>query len=70
LVHKIDLYVAHHNHRKRPFVWATTADSILEKLHRLCKFINGREHWLVFLSSAQCPIICEGRRGCHRQWKR
>jgi putative transposase len=24
-----------------PFVWTATADSILEKLHRLCKLING-----------------------------
>jgi len=44
LVDKIDQYVAHHNLRKRPFVWTATADSILEKLHRLCKFINGTEH--------------------------
>jgi putative transposase len=41
LVHKIDQYVTHHNLHKRPFVWTTTADSIFDKLQRLCKLING-----------------------------
>jgi putative transposase len=44
LVHRIDQYVAHHNLHKRPFVWTATADSILEKLQRLCKLINGTQH--------------------------
>src|ERR1700738_5288354 len=41
LVQKIDQYLAHHNLHKRPFAWTATADSILDKLQRLCKFING-----------------------------
>jgi transposase len=41
LVQKIDAYVAHFNLHPRPFVWTATADSILAKLHRLCKVING-----------------------------
>jgi len=41
LVQKIDAYVAHYNLRRRPFVWTATADSILAKLQRLCKAING-----------------------------
>jgi transposase len=41
LVQKIDDYVVHYNLHRRPFVWTATADSILAKLERLCKVING-----------------------------
>ena len=44
LVQKIDAYVAHYNLHRRPFVWTATADSILAKLQRLCKVINGTSH--------------------------
>jgi transposase len=44
LVHKIDAYVAHYNLYRRPFVWTATADSILAKIQRLCKLINGTSH--------------------------
>ena len=44
LVHKIDQYVTHYNLAQPPFVWTATADSILEKLQRLCKLINGTQH--------------------------
>src|SRR6516162_3589038 len=44
LVQKIDAYVANYNLHKRPFVWTATADSILAKLRRLCKLINGTLH--------------------------
>ena len=44
LVQKIDAYVAHYNLHRRPFVWTATADSILAKLKRLCKAINGTSH--------------------------
>jgi transposase len=44
LVQKIDTYVSHYNSHKRPFVWTATADSILDKLQRLCKAINGTSH--------------------------
>jgi putative transposase len=36
--------VANYNLHKRPFVWTATADSILAKLQRLCKVINGTLH--------------------------
>ena len=36
LVQRIDHFVAAHNHNAQPFRWTATADSILEKLHRLC----------------------------------
>jgi transposase len=44
LIRKIDAFVAHYNTSSRPFVWTATADSILEKLKRLCKVINGTSH--------------------------
>lgn len=44
LVQKIDTYVAHYNAHSRPFVWTATANSILAKLQRLCKLINGTQH--------------------------
>src|SRR6516165_6663021 len=44
LVQKIDAYVVSYNLHRRPFVWTATADSILAKLKRLCKVINGTVH--------------------------
>ena len=44
LVEKIEQYVAHYNEHKRPFVWTATADSILSKVERICKLINGTAH--------------------------
>lgn len=44
LVEKIDSFVQHYNHSHRPFVWTATADSILEKLARLCSRISGTRH--------------------------
>jgi len=44
LVQRIDQYVAHHNLHKQPFAWTATADSIFDKLQRLCKLINGTPH--------------------------
>lgn len=44
LVRRIDEYVSHYNTHNRPFVWTATADSILAKLERLCKVINGTAH--------------------------
>jgi transposase/AraC-like DNA-binding protein/DNA-binding CsgD family transcriptional regulator len=44
LVQTIDSFVAHYNTHKRPFALTATADSILAKLQRLCKVINGTQH--------------------------
>lgn len=44
LVETIDEFVAHYNTHNRPFIWTATANSILEKLGRLCKAINGTVH--------------------------
>jgi putative transposase len=44
LVQKIDAFVQHYNRSHRPFVWTATADSILEKLARLCSRISGTQH--------------------------
>jgi putative transposase len=44
LVQRIDHFVAAHNAHCQPFKWTATADSILEKLHRLCSRISGTGH--------------------------
>lgn len=44
LVEKIEQYVAHYNKHRRPFIWTATADSILAKVERICKLINGTQH--------------------------
>jgi putative transposase len=44
LKRKIAAYVDHYNQHPRPFKWTATADSILAKIERLCKVINGTEH--------------------------
>lgn len=44
LVQRIDQFVTHHNAHRQPFRWTATADSILEKLHRLCSRISGTGH--------------------------
>jgi putative transposase len=44
LVEKIDSFVQHYNRSSRPFVWTATADSILEKIARLCSRIYGTAH--------------------------
>jgi transposase len=44
LVSRIEHFVKHYNIHARPFVWTATAESILEKVERLCKVINGTRH--------------------------
>lgn len=44
LVAKIDGFVQHYNRRCHPFAWTATADSILEKIERLCKAVAGTAH--------------------------
>jgi putative transposase len=44
LVAKIDAFVQHYNRSSRPFVWTATADSILQKIARLCSRISGTAH--------------------------
>ena len=44
LVEKIEHYVVHYNKHRRPFVWTATADSILARVERICKLINGTQH--------------------------
>jgi putative transposase len=41
LVQKIDRFVQNYNRTHRPFVWTATADSILQKIARLCSRISG-----------------------------
>lgn len=44
LVAQIDAFVEQHNANCAPFTWYATADSILEKLERLCKRISETGH--------------------------
>jgi putative transposase len=44
LVAKINQFVEQYNAATRPFVWTATADSILEKIKRLCQYISGTRH--------------------------
>jgi len=44
LVQKIDAFVQRYNRSSRPFVWTATADSILQKIARLCSRISGTRH--------------------------
>ncbi|MFH1739216.1 MAG: IS630 family transposase [bacterium] len=44
LVKKIDQFVQTYNSKSHPFVWTATADSILEKIKRLCERISGTGH--------------------------
>ena len=44
LITKIQNYVDHYNENARPFAWTATADSILKKVEKICKLINGTGH--------------------------
>ena len=44
LINKIEQFVAAYDKTKAPFQWTATADSILEKLQRLCSQISGTAH--------------------------
>ena len=44
LVQKIDDFVKQYNRKQRPFIWTATADSILQKIARLCSRISGTRH--------------------------
>lgn len=44
LVEKIDEFVQSYNSNSKPFVWTATADSMLQKIARLCEVISGTGH--------------------------
>jgi putative transposase len=44
LVDKIKSFVDDYNGKSKPFMWTATADSILDKIARLCKNISGTQH--------------------------
>jgi len=44
LTEKIDAFVNHYNRSSRAFAWTATADSILQKIARLCSRISGTAH--------------------------
>ena len=41
LITKIQNFVDNYNENARPFIWTATADSILKKVEKICKLING-----------------------------
>jgi len=47
LIAKIDQFVQHYNAQTRPFAWMATADSILEKIKRLCQYISETGHQML-----------------------
>ena len=55
LVSKSDQLVKVHNSNTRPFVRTATADSILEKIKRLCQLISGTQH-----EALMYPLVCVG----------
>lgn len=44
LIAKIEHFVDHHNQTASPFVWTATAQSILDKIERLCSYTSGTGH--------------------------
>jgi putative transposase len=44
LIEKIKSFVESYNRKSKPFMWTATADSILAKTNRLCKYISGTAH--------------------------
>lgn len=44
LIRQIKEFVDNYNQHPKPFKWTATAESILAKLERLCKVINGTRH--------------------------
>jgi putative transposase len=44
LAEKIELFVKNHNRDSKPFIWTATAESIFEKLERLCNNIYVTKH--------------------------
>ena len=44
MVHKIEQVVEVYNESCKPFMWQATAESILEKIGRLCNRISGTKH--------------------------
>ena len=44
LVRKIDEFVQSYNGNSKPYVWTATADSIMDKIGRLCEVISGTGH--------------------------
>lgn len=44
LAKRIDEFVQSYNENSKPFVWTATAESILAKIERVCKFISVTKH--------------------------
>ena len=66
---KIDEFVKHYNRHPKPFMWTATAESVLAKLGRLCKVINGTRHWSARcrLGTAPCSLMGEDLESLSRE---
>lgn len=66
LIEQIEQFVANYNPKAKPFASVITADSIFEKLRRLCQRISGAQHYIQLASTGGRP---EGREApAGRQW--
>jgi len=66
LIQKIDSFLRHYNRSSRPFVWTTTADSILKKIARLCSRISDTTLGVEFTLPRRCPDASFPRVACSR----
>jgi len=41
LIDKINVFTDNHNKNTKPFMWTATAESILQKVEKICKAISG-----------------------------
>jgi putative transposase len=44
LINRIEQFIDQYNRESHPFVWTASADSILEKVRRLCQYISETRH--------------------------
>jgi putative transposase len=44
LIAQIERFVRSYNAQASPFLWTATADSIIQKIGRLCEHISGTQH--------------------------
>lgn len=60
LINCINTFANAYNANSRPFVWTSTADSILQKLNRLLKLIHGTRHWRHITKKAPSRPLRDG----------
>jgi transposase len=61
LIASIERYIEQYNQHGRPFVWTASANSILQKVARLCNAISGTEHEYNYERGNQEPYVLSRR---------